>query len=103
MADAFQAGRIAVDLSAQEITRPNGQVIKFQIDPGLKHRLMEGLDPLERELLFLWAVEGYTARELGEATECSRGTVLSRLHRLRKKIIRHSQDSERRLQGGAAR
>ncbi len=65
--------------------------------------LMEGLDPLERELLFLWAVEGYTARELGEATECSRGTVLSRLHRLRKKIVRHSQNSERRLQGGAAR
>ncbi len=46
MADAHQAGRIAVDLARQEITRPNGQVLTFAIDPGLKHRLMEGLDPI---------------------------------------------------------
>ena len=46
MADAHQAGRIAVDLARQEITRPNGQVQTFAIDPGLKHRLMEGLDPI---------------------------------------------------------
>ena len=46
MADAHQAGRLAVDLQAQEITRPNGQVLSFDIDPGLKHRLMAGLDPI---------------------------------------------------------
>ena len=46
MADAHQAGRISFDLPAQEITRPNGQVITFDIDPGLKHRLLEGLDPI---------------------------------------------------------
>lgn len=46
MADAHQAGRISVDLATQEITRPNGQVLKFDIDTGLKHRLMEGLDPI---------------------------------------------------------
>ena len=46
MADAQQAGRISIDLPAQEITRPNGQVIGFDLDPGLKHRLLEGLDPI---------------------------------------------------------
>lgn len=46
MADAQQAGRISVDLPSQEITRPNGQIIGFDLDPGLKHRLLEGLDPI---------------------------------------------------------
>ena len=47
------------------------------------------LDPMERELLFLWALEGYTAQELADQTGAPRGTVLARLHRLRSKIIRH--------------
>ena len=47
------------------------------------------LGPMERELLFLWAVEGYTAQELADQTGAPRGTVLARLHRLRTKIIRH--------------
>ena len=47
------------------------------------------LEPMERELLFLWAVEGYTAQELADQTGAPRGTVLARLHRLRTKILRH--------------
>lgn len=47
------------------------------------------LEPMERELLFLWAVEGYTAQELADQTGAPRGTVLARLHRLRSKILRH--------------
>ncbi|UCH46516.1 MAG: sigma-70 family RNA polymerase sigma factor [Betaproteobacteria bacterium] len=45
------------------------------------------LEPMERELLFLWAVEGYTAQELADQTGAPRGTVLARLHRLRSKIL----------------
>lgn len=63
MADAFQAGRIAVDLSAQEITRPNGQVIKFQIDAGLKHRLMEGLDPIGLTLQHAGGIADFEAQD----------------------------------------
>lgn len=36
--------RLSVDLEAQEITRPDGDVIKFDLDPFLKHCLLEGLD-----------------------------------------------------------
>lgn len=46
MADAHQAGRISVNLVSQEITRPNGQILRFEIDPGLRDRLLEGLDPI---------------------------------------------------------
>jgi len=50
--------------------------------------IMAMLEPLERELLFLWAAEGCTAQEIAEQTDSSRGTVLSRIHRLRQKILR---------------
>lgn len=36
--------RITVDLASQEIRRPDGEVIAFQIDPARKHRLLNGLD-----------------------------------------------------------
>lgn len=55
------------------------------------------LSPGEREALYLAAVEGYTAREIGELTDRPRGTVLSLLHRARKKIRKHTE------QGGEAR
>lgn len=42
--------------------------------------------PLERELLHLWAVEGFNAREIAEQLDVPRGTILSRIHRVRKKI-----------------
>ncbi len=42
--------------------------------------------PLERELVYLWAFEGFNAREIAEQLDVPRGTILSRIHRLRKKI-----------------
>lgn len=48
--------------------------------------IWETLNPLERELLHLWAVEEFTAREIAEQLEAPRGTILSRIHRLRRKI-----------------
>ncbi len=40
----------------------------------------------EREVLFLHAVEGLTASEIGAITNRPRGTVLSLLHRTKKKL-----------------
>jgi RNA polymerase sigma-70 factor (ECF subfamily) len=59
--------------------------------------IMAVLEPLERELLFLWAVEGCTAQEIADRTDSPRGTVLSRIHRLRQKILR-----QQALAGSAA-
>lgn len=44
------------------------------------------LTAAERELLFLWAVEGFTAQEIADQLDTPRGTVLSRLHRLRGRL-----------------
>jgi RNA polymerase sigma-70 factor (ECF subfamily) len=44
------------------------------------------LDRQDREILFLWAVEGYSYQEIAEQMTLPRGTVLSRIHRVRKNL-----------------
>ncbi len=46
------------------------------------------LRSVEREVLFLMVVEGYTAKEVADLTDRPRGTVLSLLHRGKQKIRR---------------
>jgi len=48
--------------------------------------LLDDLKTDERELLYLWAVEEYTAQEIAEMQGGARGTWLSRIHRIKQKI-----------------
>ncbi|MCY4407732.1 MAG: 3-isopropylmalate dehydratase small subunit [Rhodospirillaceae bacterium] len=41
-----QTCRMAVDLETQTITRSNGEVVSFEIEPFRKHRLLNGLDDI---------------------------------------------------------
>jgi 3-isopropylmalate/(R)-2-methylmalate dehydratase small subunit len=36
--------RLTIDLDKQTITRPDGGVVKFELDPFRKHCLLNGLD-----------------------------------------------------------
>ncbi|MEO1083659.1 MAG: RNA polymerase sigma factor [Acidobacteriota bacterium] len=56
-------------------------------------RLLGDLREKEREALFLHAVEGYTAAEIAELTEQSRGTVLSLIYRARLKLAAGAQSA----------
>ncbi|MEA3410825.1 MAG: RNA polymerase sigma factor [Pseudomonadota bacterium] len=58
------------------------------IDRQMIESILARLDPLERELLHLWAYEEMTAREIATQLDSPRGTILSRIHRLKKKIAR---------------
>lgn len=49
-------------------------------------RIWSMLGAAEREVLFLWAVEGYTIEEISRQTGTARGTLLTRLHRMRKRF-----------------
>jgi len=60
----------------------------------LESRLQQ-LRPLEREALFLHAVAGYSAQEITDLTGHPRGTVLSLIHRARKKLIAAYQQQPR--------
>ncbi len=57
--------------------------------------LWKTLHPLDREVLFLWAVEGFSMQEVAEKLEISRGTLLSRIHRLRRRLQAEA-DAEQR-------
>ncbi len=59
----------------------------------LKHVWIK-FNPLERELLYLWAIEEYTIDEISDLTETPRGTLLSRIHRIRKKVLNNKTVKE---------
>lgn len=75
---------------------PQGDVELLAIDTHCLERLVVSRDQLEhawtlldafdREILYLWAVEGMTAAEIASAQGSRRGTILSRLHRLRTRL-----------------
>jgi len=50
------------------------------------HRALGELRPEERETIFLAVVEEFTAQEIADMTDRPRGTILSLLHRTRKKL-----------------
>ncbi|WP_231109569.1 RNA polymerase sigma factor, partial [Vibrio nigripulchritudo] len=59
--------------------------------------ILSRVTPHEREQLYLWAVEGMSVQEIAEMTDTPKGTLLSRLNRLRKRItteFNHLQDQE---------
>ncbi len=63
-------------------------------------QLMTGLSCHDRELLYLWAVEEYTVQEIADMRSAPRGTILSQLHRLKKKLrsqLSEQQESARRV------
>ena len=71
-------------LNGQHNGHGNGQVSEPS-DDTLSSALAE-LNPDERELLFLAVVEGHTAAEIAKLTGRPRGTVLSSIHRTKRKL-----------------
>ena len=55
-------------------------------------RIFEFLNPPEREVLYFWAVEGMTAAQIAEQLDIPRGTILSRIHRMRQRLINQFGD-----------
>jgi len=81
------AGVIATDMAPLEETFL--QRVQLQ-------RIWIDLRAAEREVLFLWAVEGFTIEEIAQQTATPKGTLLTRLHRLRK---RFAETDSRRTAG----
>lgn len=48
--------------------------------------ILQDISYQDRELLYLWAVEGNSMQELAQCTDTSRNTLLSRLNRLKKRL-----------------
>ena len=54
---------LTVDLERQEITRPDGDTLRFDIDPFRKHCLVNGLDEIALTLQKSDKVDAFEARQ----------------------------------------
>ena len=60
------------------------------IEQDQLNRIWQTLTASERELLYYWAVLDYSTAEIAAETSTPRGTILSKLYRLRKRLEQHS-------------
>ncbi len=68
MADAERGANaiFTVDLEAQEITRPDGEKMSFDIDPFRKHCLLNALDDIGLTLAKTAAIDAFETRQRAE-------------------------------------
>lgn len=69
------------------------------VDREMVEIILRSLTPHEREILFLWAVEGFTVQDISDDLCIPKGTLLSRLHRLKIKV--KNTLGARKIIGGA--
>ncbi len=65
--EATPGYQLKVDLPAQTITLPDGEIIDFEIDGFKKHCLLEGLDDIGLTLQHTAEIEAYEAKRRQEA------------------------------------
>ncbi len=68
MADAENGAnaRMTVDLEAQTVTRPDGSVIPFEVDPFRKHCLLNGLDDIGLTLEKVASIDAFEKKAAQE-------------------------------------
>jgi 3-isopropylmalate/(R)-2-methylmalate dehydratase small subunit len=64
---ATEGYQLTVDLAAQTITTPGGEVIPFEVDAFRKHCLLNGLDDIGLTLQHVDDIKAYEARRRQEA------------------------------------
>ncbi|RMD79535.1 MAG: 3-isopropylmalate dehydratase small subunit [Gammaproteobacteria bacterium] len=65
--EAQEGYRLTVDLEEQVVQTPSGERIPFQVEPGLRRKLLEGLDDIGLTLERAEAIRAYEARRMEEA------------------------------------
>ncbi len=66
------------------------------VSEDMVKQILQSLDPDEREIMYCWAIEGFSTAEIAKKIEKPKGTILSKIYRMRKKLIKkfgeHSND-----------
>ena len=60
--ERWPGSSLIVDLAKQEVTGPNGEVLRFEIDPFRKHCLIEGVDEIDFTLGFDKEIAAFETR-----------------------------------------
>ncbi len=64
---AREGYRLAVDLQAQTLVTPSGEIFHFDVDPFRKHCLINGLDDIGLTLAYVDAIRAYEERRRKDA------------------------------------
>lgn len=59
----------------------------LMVNENMAEQILQSLDPDEREIMYCWAIEGFSTSEIATKLEQPRGTILSKIYRMRKKLI----------------
>jgi RNA polymerase sigma-70 factor (ECF subfamily) len=66
------------------------------VNENMAEQILQSLEPDEREIMYCWAIEGYSTSEIAIKLDKPKGTILSKIYRMRKKTIEqfgeHSDD-----------
>ena len=77
--DEYNDEVVSIDLELKSLE----QVI---IDQNELDYVWKLLKPFETEILFLWAVEGLSIQDISDQVGIPKGTILAKIHRLRKRL-----------------
>ncbi|HVT89277.1 MAG TPA: sigma-70 family RNA polymerase sigma factor [Tepidisphaeraceae bacterium] len=85
-----------LDLTSQKQAPLTRDPVSFE---GMDQRLVKAIEELPSEyqtVLLLWAVDDFSYKEISDALEVPVGTVMSRLHRARSKLLERLGDFARK-------
>ena len=60
---------------------------KMAINKEEAETIWKLLTSSEREIMYLWAIQGFTTSEVAEYLNTPKGTIVSKISRLRKKVV----------------
>ena len=60
---------------------------ELMVNEDMAEQVLQSLEPDEREIMYCWAIEGYSTAEISEKLGKPKGTILSKIYRMRKKLI----------------
>lgn len=63
------------------------------VNEDMAKQILQSLEPDEREIMYCWAVEGFSTSEIAEKFEKPKGTILSKIYRMRKKLVKQFSDN----------
>ena len=84
--DLYRRDRLVVMHPLDDYEEEAVDVDDAPVDAERLEAALATLRPPEREALYLTSVEDYTAQEIADLTGRPRGTVLSMIHRARRKL-----------------
>ncbi len=86
--DRYRRAKLVVFDQIEEDDFPDPNSLRRDVALQDLEQALAVLRPEEREAIFLNSVEGYSVREIAAFTRCSRGTVLSLIHRGKRKMAK---------------